>query len=270
MHRLFAAVLAASPLMFAAPTQAQTQVFKVGDRVECATMQGVIIRIDPRPGWDEPFYIVRSQGASNVIYENKCLTREMRAVSAAPDPSPKAPAAPRPAGPVPSVLDSPKAAAPSVALCRPGAKLEGAWGISWYEVTVVAAPNASGQCKVNFDGYGSTYENMMLTQDYLRPRGSGPIVRPNRPLPASKAAAALPAAAPDGVYRCHKISPGGQLMDIGVLTVRGGRGTLAGMPAGWTVRSITPLQRNAQGKLVLAYDYRSAAGFNDRLDCVAQ
>lgn len=171
---------------------------------------------------------------------------------------------------------SAQTAATGGGLCRPGAKLEGLWGISWYEVTVLAAPNAEGKCKVRFDGYGSEWDTL-LVPDGLRARGGGPITRPSRPVadtpPAkapttSTAAGALPATAPDGTYRCHKISPGGQLMDIGTLTIRGGKGVLAGMPQGWTVRSIAPRARNDRGQLVVAFDYRSAAGFNDRLDCV--
>ena len=78
------------------------------------------------------------------------------------------------------------------------------------------------------------------------------------------------ATAPDGSYRCHKISPGGQLMDIGDLTIRAGEATLLGMPQGWTVRSVSSLGQNDQGQTLVAFDYLSASGFNDRLDCVQQ
>ena len=59
-------------------------------------------------------------------------------------------------------------------------------------------------------------------------------------------------------------------MDIGDLDIRGGKATLHGMPEGWTVRSVTSRGRTANGEVLVAFNYRSAAGFNDRLDCVAQ
>lgn len=97
------------------------------------------------------------------------------------------------------------------------------------------------------------------------------MYRPVNPVAdASAAQAATPTAVADGAYRCHKISPGGQLMDIGVLRVSSGQATLQGVPAGWTVSSIAPRSTNARGERMIALDYRSEAGFNDRLDCVAQ
>ena len=72
----------------------------------------------------------------------------------------------------------------------------------------------------------------------------------------------------DGSYRCHKISPGGQLMDIGVLVIRGGKPTLQGLPAGWKVRSVFVRSVNARGQPVVAFDDTSAAGFHDSLDCL--
>jgi hypothetical protein len=74
----------------------------------------------------------------------------------------------------------------------------------------------------------------------------------------------------NGRYRCHKISPGGQLMNIGVLDIHCGKTTMHGMPEAWKVRSVTSRGRTANGGVLVAFDYRSAAGFNDRLDCVAQ
>lgn len=75
---------------------------------------------------------------------------------------------------------------------------------------------------------------------------------------------------PDGTYRCHKISPGGQLMDIGDLEVTGGRATVRGMPDNWVVRSVSVIGKDDRGQPLVAVDYTSAAGWNDRLDCVAQ
>jgi hypothetical protein len=77
-------------------------------------------------------------------------------------------------------------------------------------------------------------------------------------------------AAPDGDYRCHKISPGGQLMDIGDLEVSSGKATMRGMPESWVVRSVSLIGKSARGQPLVAVDYTSAAGWNDRLDCEAR
>jgi hypothetical protein len=170
------------------PAQATAQSFNIGDVVSCDGSQGPIIRKDPRPGWDEPFYIVRvpDGGTSG---EFKCLPARMRRVSAA--------------------------AAPAVR-SRPAAPARGS--------------------------------------------GSG-----------AGATGGAAARAPDGTYDCHKImGGGGQLIAIGTLTIRGGRATLAGLPSGWTVRSVSALGRDSRGRQLVAYDYRSGSGFNDRLDCVAR
>ena len=81
-------------------------------------------------------------------------------------------------------------------------------------------------------------------------------------------ASTTPTNAPDGNYRCHKISPGGQLMDIGDLDIVAGQATMEGMPDGWEVLSVSAEGTNERGQpLVLLY-YRSTSGFNDRLDCL--
>ena len=114
---------------------------------------------------------------------------------------------------------------------------------------------------------------------HLVDAGAGQPVRQNQALaqsaappasgPADSTAAQRTArgVVPDDRYRCHKISPGGQLLDIGTLVMLGGRGTLQGMPNGWTVRSITMLKTSPA---LVAFDYTSSAGWNDRLDCVPQ
>jgi len=224
----------------AGETAAQT--FAVGEQVQCHGYVGPIIRTQPRPGWDVPFYIVRHKDAGTAG-ELKCLPADMRKVGAA------------------------EAQAATTDLCRAGARLEGRWGISWYEVTVLAPTDAAGRCKVRFDGFGQLWDNPISSSD-LRPRGSGPVVRPHNPV-ADTPAQRTPTSVADGTYQCHKISPGGQLMSVGTLSVRGGKGSLAGMPAGRTIGSIAPLPRDSRGSLVVALDYRSANGFNDRLDCVA-
>ena len=86
--------------------------------------------------------------------------------------------------------------------------------------------------------------------------------------PAAGAGIASTTTAPDGSYRCHKISPGGQLLDIGDLEIDDGEASMAGMPENWTVLSVTSKPNpDGSGPLVILL-YRSASGFNDQLDCV--
>lgn len=73
--------------------------------------------------------------------------------------------------------------------------------------------------------------------------------------------------APDGSYRCHKIS-GDQLMDIGDLEISGGQATLIGLPKGWVIKEVAVRDTNDRGQIIVAVDYRSTSGFNDRLDCL--
>lgn len=252
-------------LLLASPAIGQTPTYSVGDTVECSGMRGRIIRTEPREGWDEPFYIVRVEGAG-AVYENKCLPRMMRPAAAA--------AVSNGVNTSPSGQKSPAqpgggAAMAAGALCRPGAQLEAQWGIQWYEVTVRGGPNGKGECPISFDGYGKTWDNL-VGKDQLRPRGGGAVTRPARPVVTSGTAQTeVEAAPPDGTYRCHKISPGGQLMSVGSLAVSSGRATFKGMPEGWTIRSISVRGVNPRGETIVAVDYRSTAGFNDRLDCVS-
>ncbi len=106
--------------------------------------------------------------------------------------------------------------------------------------------------------------------EQLRPRSGENVTRPVKPVVETREDAAIGSTAPDGSYRCHKISPGGQLMDIGDLTVSGGRATVHGMPESWVVRSVSVRGKNDRGQPIVAVDYTSAAGWNDRLDCVEQ
>ena len=244
---------------------AVAQEFRIGDRAECSGNTGTISRIDPRPGWDEPFYVVEVR-TSGTTYEFKCVPSQLRAASAAA-------ANPAAVGAGDSAATPPAASAPAgtgANLCKVGAKLEGQWGISWYEVTVRGAPDASGECPISYDGYGREWDST-ISLGQLRPRGGPGVTRPSNPVAAEETATTTDADnAPDGRYRCHKISPGGQLMDIGDLDIRSGKATLHGMPEGWTVLSVSSRGRTANGEVLVAFDYRSTAGFNDRLDCVAR
>lgn len=182
--------------------------FTIGDRVICDGATGTIVRTQPRTGWNEPFSIVRLEGAG-AGQEYRCLQARMRA-----------------------------APGHSEAVSTPGAG---------------AAPVSSAR-----------------GPDQPRERGNANIGRPVNPGADTRARATAGSTVPDGNYRCHKISPGGQLMDIGDLEVTGGRATVRGMPETWVVRSVSLIGKNARGQLLVAVDYTSAAGWNDRLDCEAR
>lgn len=220
--------------------------YQVGERVLCDGAQigkfekGRVIAIHPRPGWPDPFYEVQPDGADPPY---KCLAKYMKPTedTAAP-----------PSG---------------LALCQPGAKLEAALGISWYAAQVREPPNAQGRCPVHFLGYGTTYD-IAVAPSSLRPTGSGPIVKPDRPLPEPPLGAAASGGMPDGNYACHKIS-GASLIAVGAVEVRGGRPRfLGGLPEGWTLREIRPAGVYARGQPLLKVSYRSRAGMGDELDCV--
>lgn len=74
----------------------------------------------------------------------------------------------------------------------------------------------------------------------------------------------------DGTYRCHKLSPSGGLRQMGTMDVRRGMARLPGLPDGWTVHAVSVRGASPRGETVVAVDYRSSAGFNDRLDCILQ
>lgn len=248
-------------------TAASAQTFEVGQMVEGCGFKGEIVEIKPRSGWDVPFYVIR-QRSSVTYYDINCTPEQMRAVAEA---SPAAPSTTRQQNPAPTKpTPQPVVDPTNEGLCRPGSKLEGRWGNSWYNVTVLGAPNADGKCPVSFDGYGRMWDTAM-TMDSIRPPGGGFVYKPKNPVAREpEAAVGRAGAMKDGRYTCHKISPGGQFQHIGYLTVSGGRGTLKGLPAGWTVTSIEPMANSPRGKPMVAYYYRSAAGWNDKLDCELQ
>ncbi|MBK8283748.1 MAG: hypothetical protein IPK97_02065 [Ahniella sp.] len=136
-------------------------------------------------------------------------------------------------------------------------------------MTVLQAPNADGKCAVSFDGYGRDWDTLM-SLDKLRPRsGLGVYARsPSANTVDDESEVAATGDAPDGDYRCHKISPGGQLMDIGDLEIRNGEATMSGFPDGWTIVSVS-VRGTKNGQPLVALDYRSSSGFNDRLDCIS-
>ena len=210
--------------------QAPGQDFKVGDTAECYGNIGPIIRIDQRPGWDVPWYIVDHLGT-----EFKCTPDELRHAVAPPS---------------------------DEALCRVGNKVEGRWGISWYAVTVLRPLEEQG-CWVRFDGYGEMWDTYIL-RGSLRPAGSGPITRPTNPVPDTVGEAA-PGTVPDGTYQCEKIVGDG-MQGIGTVSIRNGVATGNGWPEGWSVRSLDPPIRDPRGLLV-GVNITTATGV-DKLDCL--
>jgi hypothetical protein len=111
-------------------------------------------------------------------------------------------AAPAAKGPAAAPRPAQAAQAAAGGLCRKGAKLEAAWGISWYAATALEPPNAQNQCLVHFDGYPSLYDLPVNAEISLRPTGSGPIVRPSRPVAAAPERAAP--AGPTPATRCRR------------------------------------------------------------------
>ncbi len=239
--RCFPAWLGASLLVFVSHADAQD--FDIGDLVECSGQKGKIARMEPRPGWDEPFYVMEFE-SSGVTFEYRCVPSAMRIVAAKD-----------------SIVEE-------ESLCLPGAKLEGQWGIQWYAVTVRGALNGNGACPVSFDGYGREWDTT-LSASQLRP-GSTQAVSTTTEADVGAVSPPSGSKAPDGRYRCHKISPGNQLMDIGDLVVSGGQASVPGMPEGWTILDVSVIDQDADGRDLVAVYYRSSAGFNDRLDCLPQ
>lgn len=155
-------------------------------------------------------------------------------------------------------------------ICQVGAKIEGQWGNTWYPVTVLEAPDAAGNCLVTFDGYGSVWDTRM-SADQIRPRGSaGNANQQGQTKNAGSAPQVASGSVPDGDYRCHKLTSGGGLIDIGDMTIDDGEPELAGLPDGWTILGVSVRGKNDRGELVIALDYKSASGSSDRMDCVAE
>jgi hypothetical protein len=269
MRRAEAAAPAPQAITAPAAQGGAAQEFAVGDSVMCDGTQignferGVLRAIEPRAGWPDPWFMVQLD-TSRPGDLTRCLARYMRK------------AEPAPAAAAPAIT----AAAPASPLCRVGNKLEAALGISWYAATVLEPPDARGFCLVHYDGYPALYD-IPVSPDSLRPTGSGPIVRPSnpvpepataaRPAPAQTAQAGAAGAPPNGAYSCHKMSPGAPLMQVGAVDVAGGTPRFrGGLPDGWALRAITYQGRNAQGQPLITVEYTSAAGFNDKLDCVPE
>ena len=271
-YHIFAITSAA--LAASAPTHAQEPPaeFRVGDVVVCAegNMTGPIVRIEPRAGWDVPFYIVRTV-TPMTTYESKCLPRTMRHVGGEGAPAGQRPAGEqgRPAAPAPMAAGAAQATASPT--FRVGDEVVCDGNLSGTVLRTEPRPGWDDPFYIVHSEGSTTNNEIKCLPQRMRPV-SAASVRPARQAPAPVARTAAPAATtggrvPDGRYRCHKTSPGGQLMDIGTLVMRSGRGTLEGLPDGWTVRSISLILSNPP---LVAYDYTSAAGFHDRLDCVPQ
>lgn len=242
---------------------ARAEDFGVGQTADCSGNVGKIIRIEPRVGWDEPFMVVEVK-ASTTTYEFKCLPSQLRPAPVAQTTGTKQKTGVK-FGSTPASASGPSAAPGS--LCRKGAKLEGQWGISWYAVTVLEGPNDLGQCLISYDGYGREWDGW-ISVDLLRPKGGPGVTRPVNPVADAPAGQANTGGkAPDGDYRCHKISSG-QLIDIGPMEIDDGQAIIPGMPDGWTIKDVGVRGKTARGELLVYVDYVSGSGWNERMDCV--
>ena len=90
------------------------------------------------------------------------------------------------------------------------------------------------------------------------------------PAEAQSAGVQVAAGVPDGKYSCHKLSPSGGLRQIGDMEVRRGRARLPGLPDGWTATGVFVAGKTERDQVLVAFEYRSAAGISDRLDCEPQ
>jgi hypothetical protein len=77
MHKYLAAALLGTFLSSGVEYVAARD-FTIGDRVTCDGATGTIVRTEPRTGWNEPFSIVRLEGAG-AGQEYRCLQARMRA-----------------------------------------------------------------------------------------------------------------------------------------------------------------------------------------------
>lgn len=232
-------VLAASgaALVCAGGQPVQAQAINVGDHVDCKGHIGQVVRSEPRPGWDEPFYVVSVPGS--VPYEIRCVPSDMHLTDVVTPP-----------------------ATGTSSLCQLGARLEALWGsIYWYEVTVTGPANAAGQCPVHFEGYAPLYDTY-INPESLRLPGGGPIQKPDRPW--QEAREVTP---PDGIYECGKISLGAGFFPAGSMEVNGGQVRVVGLPDGAIVLSVKLIDTMPNGVPSYAVDYQLANGNSDRLDC---
>lgn len=221
MRTLITCVLLA---VIAGPSARAAGRHKVGDTVQCDATQignfktGKVVGIKPRPGWPDPFYEVHLEGDRD---PSLCLPKFMKAGGAggagtppghtkqSPDNRPKTPG-------------SQEAGSSSSPLCVKGKKVEAALGISWYAATVLAPPDANGMCLVHYDGYPSLYD-IPVSASSLRPPGSGPIVKPSRPVDEAGTAAPV-SGLKMGEYACYG-SGGAVLAGLGFKVVSAGRYT---------------------------------------------
>lgn len=225
MRTLVTCVLLA---VMAAPSVHAADRYKVGDTVQCDATQigsfrtGKVVGIQPRPGWPDPFYQVVLEGERD---PSLCLPKFMKAAPARGAATPSARTNKQPPDTRPMQPTKPaeqEASSSSNPLCVKGKKLEAALGISWYAATVLAPPDANGMCLVHYDGYPSLYD-IPVSAGSLRPAGSGPIVKPSRPV--DEAGTAAPASGLKmGEYACYG-SGGTVLAGMGFKVVGAGRYT---------------------------------------------
>ncbi len=176
----------------------------------------------------------------------------------------------------------------------------GKWG-----PTVILARNMK-----TLDGGTANQANVPLAA-YQAPaqkqaqRPAHPTTAPTQPAqtsPAHKPHTATPADTdglpqgkgkpPDGVYVAQKISPGGTLIGLGQLTIKGNTYSgiaggafapftlnggnivwsagITGLPDGWQIRKSVYAGTDKQGRPYIQVYYRSKSGFNDMFDCLRE
>lgn len=254
-----------TPAATAAKVDAQ-----MGEWVDCNGVVGTVEMTPSGKAGDDSFYTVQVW-AKPTPYQLQCPADKIRIV---PEPgrgvtaqTPLVAAAPsNPPAVAPVAAAVPPGA--SNTLCVPGAKLEGQYGNSWYEVTVRGGPDARGWCPVSYDGYGEFWDGSVPE---LRPRGAGPLSRPVNPVP-DKPAPAPAGKVADGSYDCSKIvGGGGAYRSFGIFTIRNGQVTGSPFPNGWTVLSVTTgAKTSPRGESIVEIRYRTASGNTDLLDCTRQ
>lgn len=144
-----------------------------------------------------------------------------------------------------------------------------------------------------------------LAQQHDVNHGAAPSQRPpvhNVPAPKPQPSPAATAAddglpkgrgtPPDGVYVAQKISPGGTLIGLGKLIIRGGTYSgiagggfapysvnggnitwsagITGLPDGWRIRRSVYAGTDKQGRPYIQIYYVSKSGFNDMFDCLRE
>jgi hypothetical protein len=69
----------------------------------------------------------------------------------------------------PAAQAPPAVEAAPAAACAIGSQIDVLWNDSWYASTIIAGPNAEGQCQIHYDGWESSWDEW-VGADRMRPR----------------------------------------------------------------------------------------------------